>query len=328
LNVIDDPRHRFFLVLRDEDGAVRREELDFNALVQDVAFSAVCGGRLPNDGRWGPVSVEPEWEGTRVSAVRVAVAGCSRRYGRPVFRDRAVEVLHAPQGKERREMEMSSSVSSWDVEVGSPATAEGLPAARASVRHRPFPFAAGAGGIASPDFERQAACASVVISARLIEELCEASAGSLDCERADFLTGHLVQSTDGRIIVALERRIPVRMEDGSSAAHFAFSPQSFHAVRQELTGRRDGQVIVGWHHNHPPPCGSTCLQLVPPCQSDSVFFSVDDRIVHRSAFPQPYMVALVSGKGAGCRADRPLIRAFGWRRGRIRMRPMAVFSAG
>jgi hypothetical protein len=100
---------------------------------------------------------------------------------------------------------------------------------------------------------------------------------------------------------------------------------TFLAAQRELESRGSNHVILGWHHNHPPPCGYQCLSAVPPCGTDNVVFSVDDRMVHRSAFGRPYMVGLVCGKGPGRRADDPLIRAYGWHRGRICEREWSVF---
>ena len=101
-------------------------------------------------------------------------------------------------------------------------------------------------------------------------------------------------------------------ETSASRAHFSFSPLTFHAAQQELARRATGETIVGWHHNHPPPCGGGCLQQVPACGSGTLFFSVDDRILHRASFPAPYMVALVSGKEPGRPADEPKMKAYGW----------------
>ena len=64
---------------------------------------------------------------------------------------------------------------------------------------------------------------------------------------------------------------------------------------------------------------------IPACGTDNVAFSMNDRIVHRSAFGRPYMVALVSGKGSGRRADDPSLGAYGWQRGRICERTWSVF---
>lgn len=322
-----DGGYRFFLVFRSKAGVVHEEELDFNALFQDVTFSAVCGGRLPNDGRWGPAGVEPEWAGERLKAVTVRVASSSRTYSRAVFRDRAAEVLQTRKLLSEAQTDEQPAMS-WDVEVRSWDTATRT-GRRAIVRHQAYPLVHRA--LRELGVNRKGAAdnsVSVLASPSLIEELREASANSLDCERADFLAGHLVKEPQGGMVVVLRSRFPVKMETGSSTVHFSFSPQSFLTVQRELEQCGNDEVILGWHHNHPPPCGRTCLMLVPPCKTNNAFFSIDDRIVHRSAFARPYMVALVSGKGAGRRADDPVLRAYGWRRGRVRERRWSMFSNG
>ena len=86
---------QFFLVFRSHSAVIHEEELDFNALIHDVAFSAVCTGRLANDGRWEPVRIDPERAGGSVEGVTVHVAGFCRTYGRAVFNDRAGEILRS-----------------------------------------------------------------------------------------------------------------------------------------------------------------------------------------------------------------------------------------
>jgi hypothetical protein len=92
-----------------------------------------------------------------------------------------------------------------------------------------------------------------------------------------------------------------------------------------MAERQDGTTICGWHHNHPPPCGGECLMIVPACKTETVFFSTDDRLVHRTSFPAPYMVALVSGKESEKRADQPGVRAYGWQDSLVKERGFSVF---
>jgi hypothetical protein len=87
---------------------------------------------------------------------------------------------------------------------------------------------------------------------------------------------------------------------------------------QNLNRYGEGRIPVGWHHHHPPPCGRRCPADAAACDATSVFFSVDDRAVHRAYFTSPYMIALVSGKGPGRRLEDPLQRAYGWKDGMIR----------
>jgi hypothetical protein len=318
-------KNRFFLVFRDESGLVHEEELDFNALIHDVAFSAVCQGRLANDGRWDPVELEPELADGKVVGVTVQVAGLCRTYGRTIFNDRATEVRRTSL------LELSGTgerpTVSWEVQVrGAPETQPDRKRVSVRVRLQAYPFVRRDLIELGPQHQEAAAdTVSVCVSAVLLEELRRESASSLDRERADFLVGHLVLKQDGNVVVMLVDRIPADTETEASLVHFSFSPRTFQAAQRELEQRGTDHVILGHHHNHPPHCGSECLMTVPACSTDNVFFSVDDRIVHRSAFGKPYMVALVSGKGAQRRADNPVMKAYGWRRGLICEREYSIF---
>jgi hypothetical protein len=313
---------RFFLVVCQRSEVVHEEELNFNPLVHDVAFSAVCRGALPNDGKWGPTVLESRSSGGRVEAIVVKVGSASRTYDREVFRDRALEVLlkRAVADESRPDEEPAHS---WEVQVRD-VPAAGRRPARASVRHQPYPLRQESrppSVAIAPDCDEGV---SIRIAAQLLADLREVSTGSLDREQVSFLTGHLAQESGGLVSVLLLDKIQASAAAGSSRVHFAFAPETFVAARSELERRKSDQVILGWHHNHPPPCGRECLMKVPACDTENVFFSLDDRAVHRSAFDRPYMVALVSGKGKGVRADDPLTRAYGWRHGRIRQRPWTV----
>jgi hypothetical protein len=320
------PSNRFFLVFRNQAGVMHEEELDFNALLHDVAFSAVCSGQLPNDGRWEPVDAEPEWAEGRLEAVTVSVAGISRRYDRGVFKARAKEVLLTRGLLGDMESDDRPPMS-WDVEVRKPTTEARRDRRCASVRHHAYPLVQR--GATEPGTRRGAdedTGPSISVSARLLAELREASAASLDRERADFLVGHLVQEQlHGPIAVVFLDRIPANPESDGSLVRFPFSPRTFQDAQRELARGGSDRVILGWHHNHPPPCGRDCLMKIPACDTENVLFSLDDRVVHRSAFSRPYMVALVSGKGKGRRADDPLMRAYGWRRGIICEKEWSVF---
>jgi hypothetical protein len=318
------PTHQFFLVIRDESTVVHEEELDFNALIHDVTFSAVCTQELANDGRWEPIRLEPELANGTVTGVTVHVAGSSRTYGRAVFKDRADEVLRTRDTELLRQAGLNVS---WDIEVRSPQTSPRRDRARVSIRRQPYPFAdRRLAGSVDHQEERGADAMSVRVAADLVEELRRESANSLDHERADFLVGDLLLTDNGHVIVSLIDRIPAETETEGSLVHVSFSPRTFHAAQEELDRRGAGHVILGHHHNHPPSCGRKCLMTIPACATDNVFFSIDDRVVHRSAFSRPYMVALVSGKGAERRADDPVMKAYGWRRGRICEKAWAISS--
>jgi len=316
--------HQFFLVFRDQSEVIHEEELDLNALINDVTFAAVCKGELANDGRWEPIRVEPELIDGVVAGVTVNVAGSSRTYSRAVMKDRANEILQT-RGEALLRTATETNVS-WDVEVRSSETDARRNAKRVSIRRQAYPLVRpDPAGLADQNSERHVETMTVRVAADLVEELRNESANSLDRERADFLVGHLVLADNGHVVVSLVDRIPAVTETEGSLVHVSFAPRTFQAAQQELEQRGTDQVILGHHHNHPPMCGRKCLMTIPACSTDNVFFSVDDRVVHRSAFSRPYMVALVSGKGAERRADDPVMKAYGWQRGRICEKEWSIF---
>jgi hypothetical protein len=326
--------NRFVLVFRNRSEVVHREDVDLGTLVHDVAFSAVCHGRLPNDGRWAPVEAEPAWAGESLMGVTVRVGGCARTYDRAVFGQRAIEILGSRRSVSEADGGEASELS-WDLELSASDGGEGArgrgPRGRTSLRHQPYPLVPrdlvrrdeDGSGLQEDDGTGDAL--SIEVSSDLLAELRRESADSLDRERADFLVGRLTQAPNGRVAAELLDRIPAVAETEGTLVRFPFSPRTFHEARQELERRGSSLVILGHHHNHPPPCGRSCLMTIPACCTENVMFSLDDRVVHRAAFGRPYMVALVSGKGAERRADDPLMRAYGWRRGIICEKPWSIF---
>jgi hypothetical protein len=336
-------------VLRDVSGTLVHEEevIDFLPLYHDIAFAAVCGGRLPNDGRWGSTAVEPVWKEGRLAGITVCLAGLCKTYGLAMFAERAAEILLLTGFVKDDDREPDPHLS-WTIEVREPVQTSSGARLRSTIRRQPYPFkerapcpgdpamrtsgdsrpssTCGVEG-APPSIQQtgQADLFSLTIAAGLLDELRAASADCLERERADFLTGDLIQGPDGHVSVALLDRIPADVETTSSAVHFGFSGKTFDAARRELERRATGQMILGWHHNHPPPCARQCLMTVPTCGTDNVFFSIADRVVHRRGFVSPYMVALVTGKVPQRRADDPGVRAFGWSDGVIRERAFSVF---
>jgi len=325
--------YRFVFVLRDASGTRIHEEdvFDFLPLYHDIAFTAVCHDRLSNDGRWGSTAVEPLWKEGQLAGITVCLADLHKTYGLAMFAERAGEILLLSGFVKEDDREPDPQLS-WTIEMREAAQTSGGPRLRSTVRRQPYPLQRRAPDVVAMRTNTGERCGeadllSVTIAAGLLEELRAESAGCLERERADFLTGNLVQEATGHALVALLDRIPAGVETTSSAAHFGFSGRTFDAARRELERRATGQVILGWHHNHPPPCARQCLMTIPACGTDNLFFSffsAADRVVHRRGFVSPFMVALVTGKAPHRRADDPGVRAFGWSDGVIRERAFSV----
>jgi len=321
-------RYRFFLTIADgAGGLVCCEEVDdFAPCYEDVLFSEVCAGAIENTGRLPLAVVEPVWmdgSGGRVAGVTVKMPPLEKTFGLSVVSDRVLTILVeqrllADDGHEPPRV-------SWWLEAEPCAAPEASGRLRIALSREPYPLVRarpGDFGIAASALNDGAP--SLFVRRDVLEALREETARALDVERADVLTGHLVQDPGGRVAVVVTGRIPAVSATAASRSHFAFSPVTFTEAREEAARKSGGAIIVGWHHNH-PPCRD-CPLVVPPCATSMLFFSVPhDRAVHRGGFPAPYMIALVSGKEAHRRADEPAVHAWGWRDGAIVRRPFTVF---
>lgn len=324
-------RHRFILEVRDGHGMlVHREEVaDFLPCYEDLLFAAVCAGRLANNGALPLATVEPAWRDGRegkLAGVTVSLPPLTKTYGLEIFAARAWEVLVQKEVVTGEEQEAPKDLT-WSILVRQQDGDGSRPRRNISLSRAPYPLERraladlGVGTAPKGDRPPRLLCPRSVM-----DELRSETARSLDEERADVLTGHLVQEANGQTAIVVTGRIPAETDTAASKAHFSFSPLTFLAAQEALARRPAGETIVGWHHNHPPPCGAGCLQVVPPCTSRTPFFSLADRSVHRASFSAPYMVALVSGKETERRADEPEFRAYGWQDGVIRERDVSIYE--
>lgn len=325
----------FTQTITDGSGQIWHQEevRDFLPCYEDLLFDAVCAGQIANDGMLPPAVVEPVWaedEAGRVAGITLHLPPRRRYYDKAIFADRVWDVLIG-QGW-LKEAQGEAKNFAWYVEA-QPRTAERKRRFASALTRQPYPLVPrplSDFGIAPPgddedDSEDDSAAVSLFIAATLLEELQAETAQSLEKERADFLAGQLLLTGEGKAALVLTSRVPARVEASASQAHFSFSPLTFEIAQQEIAARADGTTILGWHHNHPPPCARQCLQTIPPCKTETVFFSTADRSVHRASFPAPYLIALVSGKGAERRADQPTVRAYGWQDGVVKEREFSVF---
>ena len=302
--------HRFYVSIRDAGGKeVLRKEVDtLQPVYEDLLFSSVVTGKLPNDGVSVPASLSPEFRQGKLYCLHGKLGCFQKSYTKDLFRDDALSLLASKEIKERYEGETLS----WDVEAEPREQLERK--RRISVMRAPFPFSPRK---KLPVELESSELLSVFISSDLLGAIKKDAARCLDRERADALTGHLYHS-GSRAAVVLDGRIPFPEDADASAIHYAFTPAAFAEVEEKHRQLDDGTTVQGWSHNHPPlPCLRDCLATVPPCKTDMVFLSTDDRDVFRASFSAPYQVGLVSGKGSERRADDPIVRAYGWRHGAL-----------
>jgi len=298
--------HQFFVVIRDEGGReiVRKVVETLQPVYENLLFSAVLGGHMPNDGVSRPARIEPEFREGKLQGLHATLGSFEKSYSLDLFRDRALELLTS---KDLVERHGDGSLLSWDVVAEVQERTK--PKRRISVSREPFPFASSTLESLSLDPSPD----GVFVSSELLQELKAETASSLERERADALTGRLVVDANQRAAVVITGRIPFPDSADASATHYAFTPEAFKEVQREHQRRDDDQSLAGWHHNHPPPCGRDCLAHVPACKTATVFLSADDRAVFRASFAAPYHVGLVSGKGSERRPEDPVVRAYGWR---------------
>ena len=318
--------HRFYIRVWGEGGVsvCRQETAGFPAVFEDMLFTAVCSGLAPNDERPPEGTLEPVWTEGMVSGFAASLAGVTKAYPLGILKHEVYELLLRPGLVQLEGGE--TPVYHWSVEAEQAAPPEGrrLPV---RLRRRPYPFVDGALSSLGVPVPQGAGSGPLrlYVAVGVLAQLRGETAASLGMERADILCGSLLRDRAGAALV-VTGRFPLAFQTEASAAHVAFSPLTFRAAQQEYLRRGGGESLVGWHHNHPPKCGRDCLMVVPPCDNDSVFLSVDDNAVFLAGFGSPYMVGLISGKGKGRRADDPVVRAYGWRDGVVREIPFAVFG--
>ena len=110
-----DATHQFFLCVRDNEGRelFRKEAEPLQTVYEDLLYSAVLAGEVPNDGTSPPVTIEPEFRDSRLHAVHAALGLRTKRYTLDLFRDQASQILASPELVERA----NGATLSWDVEA-------------------------------------------------------------------------------------------------------------------------------------------------------------------------------------------------------------------
>jgi len=318
-----DSDYVFSLSIRDTNGRLLHDEdlQNPSPCYEDLLFSGVRTGGIQNDGKAPDAFVEPVWmdqASWEVSGLRVSLAGTTKTYDRSVFSDRVWQVAATK--------EFSKQVKTFSWRVNARKRQDERKRLHISLSREPYAIARSSlaqFGVKGPP--RSDDPCPFLVSRSVADELRHETANSLDEERASILAGYLVRGEGAQVAVVVTGAVPARDGVASSQSHFAFSPITFMAAQKEIDDRHQGETVVGWSHNHPVPCGSKCLQYVPTCKTNTLFFSIDDRTVHRESFPAAYMVALVGGKEAERRVDDPALKAFGWQDGVVREKAFDVF---
>jgi hypothetical protein len=320
----------YFLDVLDAAGLlIRSIELDEDAFIacyEDTLFTGICAGSLPNTDHFPAATVEPcrpILDSPFLTGITMHIPPVTRFYGLSAFADLAYNLERPPaQHPEAAEADLAGTVL-WRLRAAPRHAAPG-PRPRATVRRQPYPLLHDTLNawqvphltVSPPPFE-------LYVSQSVIAELRADTARSLHVEQAAILTGRVIQDPDGSVGVLVTGRTPATVEAKGTAASFEFSPLTFAAARRESLARDPGCAILGWAHNH-PVCRD-CPLAEPYCQSETVFFSLADRLVHRTSFSAPYAVALVLGKGRHKSPADPIVRAYAWNHGTITEHPMHVY---
>lgn len=322
--------YTFTLELLDAAGRSTRtcpiDEDAFMSCYEDTLFTAICAGHLPNSDRFPDATIEPCHldDGTPyLSGITIQMPPLTRQYGLGVFSDLAYHMERpATEFPELTESDLLATVI-WRLKAEPRRTSPGR-RSRVTLRRHPYPLHRESLDhwkiphltIGAPPF-------TLYVSTSVIAELRESTVRSLHIERADILTGRVIQDPDGSVAVIVTGRTPATVDVEGTAAAFRFSPLTFAAARTESLSREPTCTIVGWSHNH-PAC-QDCPVNEPFCASNTVFFSLADRRVHRTSFAAPYEIGLVLGKGAHKSPAYPIVRAYGWHHGTIHEQPMHVY---
>lgn len=138
-----------------------------------------------------------------------------------------------------------------------------------------------------------------------------------DREGGGILVGNLYRDEGSPEIFALVNALIEARHTVSEERRLTFTPDTWAAARAAVDLRQDGEVILGWLHNHPYFCAKCSEEARRRCPYRKPFFSADDTALHGACFPSGFQMALlVSNLGpGGLQCDM-----FGWNRGVVERR--------
>jgi hypothetical protein len=335
--------YRYDLVLYREDGEPLREapfKPDWEPAIEWARFAALRSGRLPAGASDEAISIAPVWDEEAgepfVSGfiVHVATNGVRSASEFPLsyFRDAAQQTsdLLVQEGTLRKGDRFLFRTRA--AREGKDAGAERPGRLRATVSRLPFPAVEGS----LEEFVRGASPASdaePVDFPLFVREHVVAEAARLAVRAAEAGT-----ETAGMLVgrLRLDRGAPeafVEITDQFPARHtveethrLVFTAETWSDAHETLAARHPGKVLVGWHHLHPVRawCRECNEEKRETCPYTGGFFSEQDRLVHRTAFPASYHVAMVLTDLGEASPD---VSFFGWRRGTIARREARLLAA-
>jgi len=167
---------------------------------------------------------------------------------------------------------------------------------------------------------------AVLVPEPLIEELKAAAIAADGKETGGLLIGRLYRDPGSDVVIAeLTGHIPARHVEADSRS-LVFTPETWADARRVLRLRDRGEILLGWQHLH--PMKAVCRDCPPEkregCSLLAGFFSVQDRHLHRTAFPGAHSLALVVTELS---PETLTVSLFGWRRGRLVRREFRTMAA-
>ncbi len=169
----------------------------------------------------------------------------------------------------------------------------------------------------------QGADMPTIVPQRILDQTRDLARGARPNETGGILIGYLHRDTDSNDLFAeITGQIPVAHAT-RDVERLTFTAETWAAARAALELRNRQEIYLGWWHSHPVRewCGECPKEKRAACSLSRGFLSVDDRQLHRVAFPRAYTCALVVSDVDDDNVGHAL---FGWRRGVLERRGFHV----
>jgi hypothetical protein len=142
----------------------------------------------------------------------------------------------------------------------------------------------------------------VFVRRQVLEEAAAHTHAHEGTEVGGILIGKLWRDAAAReIFVEITAQIPAEYTVGNNVK-LTFTAQTWAAADAALRLRNQGEVPIGYVHSHPIRTWCQGKECTPEkqrtCHLAKDFFSADDELVMRAAFPRAYCVAIVANDTA------------------------------
>lgn len=124
--------------------------------------------------------------------------------------------------------------------------------------------------------EPEAAPVRIIVGQRVYQQVMHHTQQHPTHEVGGVLLGRAYNHEGNTYVEAIESL--AAPETHAGPAHLTFTPDSWSAINQQLEKEHPDLKIVGWYHSHPRM---------------DIFFSGQDRFLHKNFFPEPWHIALV-----------------------------------